>query len=146
MFATRHLQEKHNLKDMLEFILVKDHSAVKFVGSHFHRQVTWIHIWKHIPLKNIYKLRFSNARDRIHSGERPFFCKFCNESFKWLASFNVHMKTHTGEKPFSCDICNKSFSYRSNFNSHLLIHSWVPSSCYSCNLCCKSFGSGKCSK
>ncbi|KAJ8880042.1 hypothetical protein PR048_020664 [Dryococelus australis] len=74
---------------------------------------------------------------RMHTGERPYNCKLCTKSFKWLSNLIVHNGKHSGERPFCCKLCNKSFSQK----YYLVVHNGVHTGehPYSCKLCPKSF-------
>ena len=59
---------------------------------------------------------------RVHTGEKPFQCKQCDMSFRWLCHLNTHQRVHTGEKPFVCKQCDKSFSELGNLKRYHCVH------------------------
>lgn len=60
---------------------------------------------------------------RNHTGELPYQCLNCDESFKLKSDLKKHQeKLHQDVKPFSCSICNKSFALRSVMKNHMKIH------------------------
>ena len=56
--------------------------------------------------------------ERIHSGEKPHQCKYCEMYFANASNLRKHERTHTGEKPYQCKICNKTFNNDSNYRRH----------------------------
>ncbi|XP_041470536.1 uncharacterized protein LOC121420075 isoform X1 [Lytechinus variegatus] len=95
---------------------------------------------------------------RIHSGERPFKCKFCSWSFNRKEVWRGHMKKkHAGElrasrnkanaglgkikkEGFNCDKCDGSFKSNYSLSVHLKQHSQGSSSRpFKCSLCDLAF-------
>ena len=56
--------------------------------------------------------------ERIHTGEKPFSCKFCDTPFTQLSNKKRHELLHTGEKPHICQFCNVKFTVQSNMKVH----------------------------
>ena len=54
----------------------------------------------------------------MHSGEKPFKCKQCNNTFSDAGSLTNHMRSHSNEKPFKCNHWNYASSNVGHLKSH----------------------------
>ncbi|XP_059622951.1 zinc finger protein 595-like [Phlebotomus argentipes] len=79
-----------------------------------------------------------------HMDTKRYKCQYggCDESFKWLSSYQRHKETHADKKKenlkFKCDICMKSFLYLSNLRRHIA-NSHDTGDKYTCEFCSKEF-------
>ena len=48
---------------------------------------------------------------RIHTGEKPHQCSYCDMDFKRKWALSMHLKTHIGGKPHQCSCCDNALTW-----------------------------------
>jgi len=54
--------------------------------------------------------------------EKGFECVTCGAKLKWKKNLLAHMRIHTGEKPYFCKICNRGFICHGSLRTHMSKH------------------------
>lgn len=91
--------------------------TVKFVFSY--RWFSHIHDkWKRqlwsLKILRISLAGFSRSNKlvrhmRIHTGQRPYKCTYCERAFTQSNDLTLHIRRHTGDKPYVCGVCGDRF-------------------------------------
>merc|ERR1712203_790431 len=55
-----------------------------------------------------------------HTGEKPWVCEHCSQSFRDQSALSSHRKTHAPDfEGFKCEFCGKSYDYKKRLNEHI---------------------------
>lgn len=72
---------------------------------------------------------------KSHNNIKPHKCDMCDRAFILPGHLNDHMRsTHTGERPFSCEVCGNTFSRRKLLRQHMQLHGEKRFKCKYCDL------------
>ena len=77
---------------------------------------------------------------RKHTGERPFHCNECGNTFSCSSGLIQHTKRiHTSTMEFVCNVCGKSFKTPSDLRQHEFRHIENKPKPFSCDICNHKF-------
>ncbi|XP_036359801.1 ras-responsive element-binding protein 1 isoform X4 [Octopus sinensis] len=62
------------------------------------------------------------SHNGINNSRSDHECHQCHKILSSSSSLDRHMLTHSGEKPFSCTICTQSFTTNGNMHRHMRTH------------------------
>lgn len=58
-------------------------------------------------------------------GLRTYRCDICFKAFNRASNLTTHKRIHTGERPFNCTFCDRKFGFKHVLNAHLKTHKSV---------------------
>lgn len=84
-------------------------------------------------------IRYDNFKKHymLHTGEKPYKCKECTNSYSSASSLRMHNFVHLNLKPFKCEVCGRQFRHRNSLKCHKRTHTGEKP--YSCGVCSKTF-------
>ncbi|XP_075738856.1 putative transcription factor Ken [Rhipicephalus microplus] len=75
----------------------------------------------------------SSSQKFLTANVRHYQCHLCSYSSIYKQALNRHYRIHTGERPYKCELCPQTFAQKCNMKLHLQRHGACPYKCRFCN-------------
>ncbi|XP_021349969.1 uncharacterized protein LOC110448180 [Mizuhopecten yessoensis] len=78
---------------------------------------------------------------RLHTGNKPFMCRYCNFGFISALSLRRHLLGHMGLTERKCEECGKEYKKISSYKEHMLQHEMEKAGKqkFMCDICGQAF-------
>lgn len=77
---------------------------------------------------------------RKHTGERPYKCIKCGDTFRYSQNLTEHdITVHSGKGPDKCPFCDETFRWNQNLRRHILTRHNTLERLFPCTKCGKAF-------
>lgn len=117
-----HVKErKHKCNYCEKTFYRTDRLKIHVISAHMDPS-QWPHVCKICDNKRFITKASLKIHWRIHSGERPYACGYCKNTYIHYSDWNRHTQTHTGNFRYRCDICQKGFNRANILASHKRTH------------------------
>ena len=81
------------------------------------------------------EVKISLEDDKTPKSNRVETCEFCGKDFKNMSNLTVHRRMHTGEKPYKCQYCDYACAQSSKLTRHMKVHKIPAGSGFKCQYC-----------
>ena len=117
----QHIKFKHEIDKQKCPQCGKEFKNVLHLQSHmkFHEKVPCPHCGKPYVLS---KLNLHIEAQHTSNEDKRFKCDICGKGFNANQPLKDHINIHTGEKPYKCKYCSASFASRGNHGMHERSH------------------------